>query len=146
MGLGQSKVDQATGMTEREKQLVLASWNAFTKDRDDYGVQLFDALFVAHPEYLKLFHKFKGETIEEVRKESKFREHGVTIGMQLSNLIEFLDDPDNLNYAGEKQRRAPHQDQGRQAEALQGLQPSHHRRSQDQSQEADATRGRAGLG
>ncbi|XP_075726485.1 cytoglobin-1-like [Rhipicephalus microplus] len=96
MGLGQSKVDQATGMTEREKQLVLASWNAFTKDRDDYGVQLFDALFVAHPEYLKLFHKFKGETIEEVRKESKFREHGVTIGMQLSNLIEFLDDPDNL--------------------------------------------------
>ncbi|XP_037525980.1 myoglobin-like [Rhipicephalus sanguineus] len=96
MGLGKSKVDDATGMTEREKQLVLTSWRAFTKDHHDYGVRLFDALFVAHPEYLKMFHKFKGDTIEEVRKDSKFREHGVTIGMQLNNLIEFLDHPDNL--------------------------------------------------
>ncbi|KAL1416788.1 hypothetical protein MTO96_027499 [Rhipicephalus appendiculatus] len=96
MGLGHSKVDQATGMTEREKQLVLTSWRAFTKGRDDYGVQLFVALFVTHPEYLKLFHKFKGDNIEEVSNEPKFREHGVTIGMQLNNLIESLDHPDNL--------------------------------------------------
>ncbi|KAH6923419.1 hypothetical protein HPB50_001058 [Hyalomma asiaticum] len=106
-GCGKEKVDKATGMTEREKRLVLNSWHAFTKRHHDYGALLFDALFVAHPEYLQLFHKFKGETIEEVRKDPKFRyhtnsghiqmrEHGVTIGMQVNNMIEYVEHPDNM--------------------------------------------------
>ncbi|XP_075529856.1 globin-like [Dermacentor variabilis] len=98
MGHGHSKdkVDKATGMTEREKQLVLHSWHAFTRAHSDYGVLLFDALFEAHPEYLKLFNKFKGKDLEALRQDSKFREHGVTIGMQLNNMVESVERPDNL--------------------------------------------------
>ncbi|XP_070384211.1 cytoglobin-1-like [Dermacentor albipictus] len=98
MGHGHSKdkIDKATGMTERQKQLVLHSWRAFTKAHSDYGVLLFDALFTAHPEYLTLFNKFKGQELEALRQDSKFREHGVTIGMQLNNMVESVEHPDNL--------------------------------------------------
>ncbi|XP_037580975.1 myoglobin-like [Dermacentor silvarum] len=98
MGQGHSKdkVDKATGMTEREKQLVLSSWHAYTTAHSDYGVHLFDALFTAHPDYLTLFNKFKGKDLDALREDTKFREHGVTIGMQLNNIVESVEHPDNL--------------------------------------------------
>ncbi|XP_050048080.2 cytoglobin-1-like [Dermacentor andersoni] len=95
-GHNKDKVDKATGMTERQKQLVLHSWRTFTNANSDYGVLLFDALFTAHPEYLTLFNKFKGKDLEALRQDAKFREHGVTIGMQLNNMVESVEHPDNL--------------------------------------------------
>ncbi|KAK8778869.1 globin-like [Amblyomma americanum] len=98
MGQGQSKdkVDKATGMSEREKKMVLDSWHAFTKQHQDYGAVVFRALFDKHPDYISLFPKFKEKAISALPEDPKFRSHSFTVGMQLNNMIESLQHPENL--------------------------------------------------
>lgn len=99
MGLGHSKdrVDKATGMTEREKKMVLHSWHTFTKHHQDYGVVVFRAFFKKHPDYIRLFSKFKDKDISTLADDPKFRSHSFTLGMQLNNMIDSLERPDNLH-------------------------------------------------
>ncbi|KAK8759535.1 hypothetical protein V5799_002833 [Amblyomma americanum] len=91
MSAGQ--VDPRTGMSDREKRLVLESWRRFCEKNPNYGVLLLLGMFTKHPEYLKLFRSFKGRNLRTLHDDPKFRAHASAVGHQLSAMVECLDEP-----------------------------------------------------
>ncbi|KAH7959723.1 hypothetical protein HPB49_013313 [Dermacentor silvarum] len=100
MGNAQRKTgqipDEATGLTEHQKQLVQATWRSFCSHNREYGVLIFISLFVKHPEYLPMFHNFRGKSVAQLKDDPVFRAHGCSIGYHVTSMVESLGDPASL--------------------------------------------------
>lgn len=97
MGNAQRKAgeipDEATGLTEHQKQLVQASWRSFCNHNREYGPIVFLSLFVKHPEYLPMFRNFRGKSVSQLKDDPVFRAHGCSIGYHVTSMVESLGDP-----------------------------------------------------
>ncbi|KAL1416787.1 hypothetical protein MTO96_027498 [Rhipicephalus appendiculatus] len=85
--------DNATGLSEKERRLIHESWQTFTKKHPDYGIILFTALFVKHPEYQKLFKKFKGKDLGTLMRDPVFTDHASSAGRQITAMVNALETP-----------------------------------------------------
>lgn len=85
--------DGTTGLTEKERRLIHESWQNFTKKHPDYGILLFTALFVKHPEYQKLFKKFKDKELGTLMRDPIFTDHASTAGRQITAMVDSLETP-----------------------------------------------------
>ncbi|KAH8032271.1 hypothetical protein HPB51_024048 [Rhipicephalus microplus] len=85
--------DNTTGFTEKERRLLHESWQNFTKRHPDYGVILFTALFVKHPEYQKLFKKFRDKELGTFMRDPVFTDHASTAGRQITAMVDALETP-----------------------------------------------------
>lgn len=75
MGQGLKKHDGSHehGLSERERKLVRDIWDAFCTEHRDYGVIIFSALFLTHPELQKLFPGFRDKPVRNLKGDVKFR-------------------------------------------------------------------------
>ncbi|KAL1448508.1 hypothetical protein MTO96_044045 [Rhipicephalus appendiculatus] len=89
-------VNKRTGMTRSENKLVQTTWNTFCRKHPDFGSLLLLAMFTQHPEYQKLFPKFKGRELRVLRDGAKFRAFGQAVGHQLTAIVNSLDDYEDL--------------------------------------------------
>ncbi|KAL1466293.1 hypothetical protein MTO96_042838 [Rhipicephalus appendiculatus] len=89
-------VNKRTGMTRSENKLVQTTWNTFCRKHPDFGSLLLLAMFTEHPEYQKLFPKFKGRELRVLRDGAKFRAFGQAVGHQLTAIVNSLDDYEDL--------------------------------------------------
>ncbi|ESO91320.1 hypothetical protein LOTGIDRAFT_203115 [Lottia gigantea] len=88
--------DKATGLTIREKRLIVNSWEQIKVNIKQNGVALFIGYFIAYPYTQDYFHKFKGKDLKQVEKSAQMRSHGTTVMHALNALVENLDDPECL--------------------------------------------------
>ncbi|KAL1453498.1 hypothetical protein MTO96_043778 [Rhipicephalus appendiculatus] len=89
-------VNKRTGMTRSENRLVQTTWNTFCRKHPDFGSLLLLAMFTQHPEYQKLFPKFKAHELRVLRDGAKFRAFGQAVGHQLTAIVNSLDDYEDL--------------------------------------------------
>ncbi|XP_077531115.1 cytoglobin-1-like [Haemaphysalis longicornis] len=89
--LKKSATSQDPGLTERDKKLIRNIWDAFRNEHQDFGVILFSALFVSHPELQQFFPAFRDKPVGSLNGDAQFRKHAGAVGTQISNLIEALD-------------------------------------------------------
>ncbi|KAK8785989.1 hypothetical protein V5799_007646 [Amblyomma americanum] len=85
--------DKLTGLTVHEVNLVQQTWRKFSNENPEYGVLLFLAMFLKHPENIPLFQPFRGKTVAVLEEDPTFRAHGCSIGYHITSLVESLRDP-----------------------------------------------------
>ncbi|KAK8770241.1 hypothetical protein V5799_013294 [Amblyomma americanum] len=85
--------DELTGLTENEVKLVQQTWRKFSSENPEYGVLLFLAMFLKHPEYIQLFKPFRGKSVAVLKEDPTFRAHGCSIGYHITSMVESLHDP-----------------------------------------------------
>ncbi|KAK8769777.1 hypothetical protein V5799_020686 [Amblyomma americanum] len=84
--------DPRTGLIDRERRAIQGSWKKFMAANRDYGVIIFSAMFLAHPEYIELFRKFRGKSITQLQDDPEFRAHGCAVGYQLTSMVDSVAD------------------------------------------------------
>ncbi|XP_050028831.1 uncharacterized protein [Dermacentor andersoni] len=85
--------DEASGMTENQKNLIRSTWRTFCNDNREYGVLMFLSLFVKHPELLPMFRNFRSKHVATLKDDPAFRAHGCAVGYHLTSMVENLTDP-----------------------------------------------------
>ncbi|XP_013384357.1 globin-like [Lingula anatina] len=93
---GSDTVDEKTGLTEREKNILRYTWKGISTKPREYGPELFLQLFTKIPETKKYFRSLKDKSNEELRKSFVLRAHGATVVNSLTSVVESLDDADCL--------------------------------------------------
>lgn len=120
--LGDNKLDEKTGMTERQKRLVQHTWSIVRKDEVSSGVAVMLALFERHPEYQKQFKLFKNIPVDELSKNKRFQAHCANIITAMSSAIDNVHDPE-LSEAGLLSLADRHKGRGQTVEQFQNLRP-----------------------
>ncbi|CAL1528705.1 unnamed protein product [Lymnaea stagnalis] len=90
--------DPTTGLTGREKQLIMETW-ALAADKKcvkENGVEFFIQLFVAHPHMQDYFQLFKGKSVAELRSSPKMKAHATSVMYALTSYVENVEDSENL--------------------------------------------------
>ncbi|KAH9382022.1 hypothetical protein HPB48_015311 [Haemaphysalis longicornis] len=62
------------GLTEGDKKAIRSVWNEFCKSHPDYGMTIFHAFLLKHPQHLNLFRDFRGRTLRSLSGHPKFKE------------------------------------------------------------------------
>ncbi|KAH0955164.1 hypothetical protein HN011_009756 [Eciton burchellii] len=88
-----NKLDERTGMTEKQKRLVQNTWAIIRKDEVSSGVAIMLTLFKQHPEYQKQFKLFKDIPFDELSKNKRFQAHCANVVSTLSSVIHQMHDP-----------------------------------------------------
>ncbi|GJQ73526.1 glob1 [Trypoxylus dichotomus] len=105
---GSNDPDPVTGLTPKEKALVVSSWNLVKKDLTANGVELFKLFFKHKPEYQNYF-PFRGVPMDELTHDPKLKAHAISVMYALSSIIDNLDNSDVLvnllQKTGESHRR-----------------------------------------
>ncbi|XP_067684142.1 globin-like [Haliotis asinina] len=93
-----SVVNPATGLTLRQKNLIIQSWEIIgsLQTQKKNGVQLFMDLFTAYPNQQEFFPLFHDKSLEELASSSKMRAHATTVMYQIGSFVDNLDDPECL--------------------------------------------------
>ncbi|XP_076652825.1 globin 1 isoform X1 [Halictus rubicundus] len=89
-----NRVDEATGLTGRQKRLVQNTWAVIRKDEVGSGVAVMTAFFTKYPEYQQSFEPFKDIPVTELAANKKFQAHCASIIATLNTVIESLHDPE----------------------------------------------------
>ncbi|KAH7956613.1 hypothetical protein HPB52_011033 [Rhipicephalus sanguineus] len=84
--------DPRTHMTERERGVVTRTWKSFQGAHKDCGELIFLTMFSRHPDYLQLFHQFRGKIIDELPEDAQFRAHACAVGYQLCSMVDSVSD------------------------------------------------------
>ncbi|KRT82554.1 hypothetical protein AMK59_4821 [Oryctes borbonicus] len=92
---GANDPDPVTGLTPREKSLVVSSWNLVKKDPAGNGVELFRMFFEKKPEYQNYF-PFKGIPMDKLVNDPKLKAHAVSVMYAISSVIDNLDNSEVL--------------------------------------------------
>lgn len=87
------RVDEATGLTEKQKKLVQNTWAILRKDPVATGVAVMSAFFKKYPEYQQHFEVFKDIPLHELPSNKRFQAHCASIITALNNVIDSLHDP-----------------------------------------------------
>ncbi|GFR76925.1 globin [Elysia marginata] len=90
--------DPVTGLTARDRQVILDTWEvvgnkAVIRDR---AVDLFIALFEAHPYMQAFFKDFKDDPLEELKTSPKLRTHAIRTMYGLKQYMDNLNDVPTL--------------------------------------------------
>lgn len=88
-----SRVDEATGLTERQKKLVQNTWAVIRKDEVASGIAVMTAFFKKYPEYQRYFPAFKDTPLNELPANKRFQAHCASVITALNNVIDSLHDP-----------------------------------------------------
>ncbi|XP_069685059.1 globin D, coelomic-like [Periplaneta americana] len=88
--------DPATGLTPRERQLVVDTWAIVKQDAKGNGVDLFMGFFEAHPDYQNRFPSFVGIPLPELRGSKKLTAHAANVMYSLTSVVDNLEDPECL--------------------------------------------------
>lgn len=105
--LGKKKTpDSVTGLTPRDTKLVRETWHSFSKSDSDYGVHVFQWLFVQNPDFLHLFPRFKGKQVISLPDDAVFRAFSTNVCNQFTFMIDCLDDAHLLESLIMKNARA----------------------------------------
>ncbi|CAK9834328.1 unnamed protein product [Anthophora retusa] len=88
-----NRIDQATGLTERQKKLVQNTWAVIRKDEVGSGVAVMTAYFKKYPDYQRYFTAFMDTPLNELSANKRFQAHCASIITALNNVIDFLHDP-----------------------------------------------------
>ncbi|XP_053975238.1 globin-like isoform X2 [Hylaeus anthracinus] len=88
-----NRIDQATGLTEKQKKLVQNTWAVIRKDEVGSGIAVMTAFFTKYPEYQRYFSAFKDTPIDELPDNKRFQAHCASVITALSNVIDSLHDP-----------------------------------------------------
>ncbi|KAL2717224.1 globin 1 isoform X1 [Vespula squamosa] len=91
-----SKIDEATGLTERQKRLVQNTWAIIKKDQVASGCAVMLAYFKKYPEHQRSFPAFKDMPIDQLNNNKKFQAHCAGIIATISTVIDSLQDADLL--------------------------------------------------
>lgn len=86
----------STGLTPRERQIVVDTWGVVKRNAKEAGVEMFTRLFEAHPQYQKLFPNFEGLTLSVLRTSKKLAAHATNVMYSLTSVVDNLDDPECL--------------------------------------------------
>ncbi|XP_059165568.1 globin-like [Physella acuta] len=90
--------DPTTGLTQREKQLIMETW-ALAGDRKtvkENGLEFFIQLFTAYPYMQNYFDLFKGKSISELRSSPKLKAHATSVMYAITSYVENVEDSENL--------------------------------------------------
>ncbi|KAG6803880.1 globin 1 [Apis mellifera caucasica] len=88
-----NRIDQATGLTERQKKLVQNTWAVVRKDEVASGIAVMTAFFKKYPEYQRYFTAFMDTPLNELPANKRFQAHCAGVITALNNVIDFLHDP-----------------------------------------------------
>ncbi|XP_017791067.1 PREDICTED: globin-like isoform X1 [Habropoda laboriosa] len=88
-----NRIDQATGLTERQKKLVQNTWAVIRKDEVGSGIAVMTALFKKYPEYQRYFTAFMDTPLNELPANKRFQAHCASVITALNNVIDSLHDP-----------------------------------------------------
>lgn len=86
------KVDEATGLTERQKKLVQNTWAVIKKDQVASGTAVMLTYFKEYPQYQQYFESFKNVPLDELQNNKRFQAHCASIIAAISNVIDSLND------------------------------------------------------
>lgn len=89
-----NKLDEKTGMTEKQKRLVQNTWGIIRKDEVTSGVAVMLALFTQYPETRKEFRLFKDMPLDELPKNKRFQAHCANVISTFSSAIDYVRDPE----------------------------------------------------
>jgi len=81
-------------LSDKERDLIRASWAVIRKDMKGYSVRFFREFFAEYPSYQKKFEAFADLPLDEVYTHPKFKAHALTVTYVLSSVVAALDDPD----------------------------------------------------
>lgn len=87
-----SKVDEATGLTERQKKLVQNTWAIIKKDQVASGSAVMLAYFKEYPQYQRYFEAFKDVPLDELQSNKRFQAHCASIIAAVSSVVDSLQD------------------------------------------------------
>ncbi|XP_078043673.1 globin-like [Augochlora pura] len=88
-----NRVDEATGLTGKQKKLVQNTWAVIRKDEVRSGIAVMSAFFTKYPEYQQYFASFKDIPITELPANKRFQAHCASVITALNNVIDSLHDP-----------------------------------------------------
>ncbi|KZC04551.1 Globin [Dufourea novaeangliae] len=88
-----NRIDQATGLTEKQKRLVQNTWAVVRKDEVGSGIAVMTAFFNKYPETQRQFSAFKDIPLNELPNNKRFQAHCTSVITALSNVIDSLHDP-----------------------------------------------------
>ncbi|XP_076242699.1 cytoglobin-2-like [Calliopsis andreniformis] len=88
-----NRIDQATGLTEKQKKLVQNTWAVIRKNEVASGVAVMSAFFKKYPEYQQYFNAFKDIPVNELPDNKRFQAHCASVITALNNVIDSLHDP-----------------------------------------------------
>lgn len=91
-GADQTAVDETTGLSVYEKNLIRSSWEQAIKNKKKFGVDVFIRLFKHHPHSQDLFEQLRDIPIEELHENRKMKAHALRVMASLNSLVENLDD------------------------------------------------------
>ncbi|KAG7189408.1 hypothetical protein KM043_017113 [Ampulex compressa] len=101
------RIDQATGLTEKQKELVQNTWRITAKE--EFGVAMMLAFFKRYPAYQRYFAAFKDIPLDELSSNKRFQAHCANVVLALNNVINSLHDPGlmeaELMALGEKHKK-----------------------------------------
>ncbi|CAK9796751.1 unnamed protein product [Anthophora quadrimaculata] len=88
-----NRIDQATGLTEKQKKLVQNTWAVIRKDEVGSGMAVMTAYFKKYPDYQRYFTAFMDTPLNELPANKRFQAHCASIITALNNVIDSLHDP-----------------------------------------------------
>lgn len=89
-------VDEKTGLTPRQKQIVKDTWDVVKLDIKVNGVDLFIMYFQKHPHYQKVFRAFSDVPISELKGNRRLLAHATSVMYAITSVVDNLNDPDCL--------------------------------------------------
>ncbi|XP_078041839.1 cytoglobin-2-like [Augochlora pura] len=92
-----NQLDEAIGLTERQKRLVQNTWAVIKKDQVSSGVAVMIAYFTKYPVYQQVFRPFKDIPLSELPANKKFQAHCANIIAALNSVIDSLHDPELMD-------------------------------------------------
>ncbi|XP_025422465.1 globin-like isoform X1 [Sipha flava] len=75
---------------------IRRSWSALAQDPTELASALVIRMFKENPEYISLFKRLKGLSIDELQSNSQFKAHASKVGGALGATIDHLDKPEKL--------------------------------------------------
>ncbi|XP_043585650.1 cytoglobin-2-like [Bombus pyrosoma] len=88
-----NKIDEATGLTEKQKKLVQNTWAVIRKDEVASGIAVMTTFFKTYPEYQRYFSAFADVPFDELPANKRFQAHCVSVITALNSVIDSLHDP-----------------------------------------------------
>lgn len=86
------EADQNTGLTTRQKKVILENWRVVQQNIVQNGVDFFIEFFKAHPTYQKQFKSFADVPMEDLGSNQKVRAHASGVMYAISSLVDTMDD------------------------------------------------------
>ncbi|KAK6182325.1 hypothetical protein SNE40_010036 [Patella caerulea] len=88
--------DIKPAITERQKELVLESWEIVQADVSTVGVNMFMRLFETQPDVQDVFVPFKGKSADELKDSTQLKSHAMRVLSAVEKSIASFDNPKRL--------------------------------------------------